>query len=92
MKTFKRIPLPDHEYIFIVQWSDVTSFKLKRHYSKISGTVHWTVDASLDALQVINEYEPGLWYDLEVGNVVQELTRHGFTETEATELEFKMYN
>lgn len=92
MKTFKRIPLTDHEYLFIIHWSDTTSFKLKRHYSNISGTVHYSVEIELGTLGVFRDYAPDLFYDLEHGNVIDVLKMYGFEEVNPTPLEFKMYN
>lgn len=90
MRTFKRIPLPEHEYIIIVQYGDAKII-FKRHYSKLTDTVHYTIEAEPWVLRVFQDYIQDFWYAVEGDGIINTLRNMEFTEIEATELEFKMY-
>lgn len=93
MKTFKRIPIPDHECIFICKFEDV-QFVIKRCHSKITGTVSYIIlETGVWTLYLIEQYIPDLWYTFyqEDANAIEILKEFGFTEVDPTESEFKIY-
>lgn len=90
MRTFKRIPLPDHEYLIVVDFDD-SRIVFKRNYLRTSGNVYYTAKAEPITFALIQERLPDLWRSLDSDNILTVLLGLGFSEVDWTKTEFELY-
>jgi len=92
MKTFKRIPLSNHDYLFIVNYAPDRSFKLRYCYNQISGGYMGTqIICFFEVIRGVNNIIPDFLEQFDDMSPLESLKGMGFVEVDATELEFKMY-
>lgn len=93
MKTFKRIPQANKDYLFIVEFDNGSSIQMKNTYSYISGTYTGTkISGYVETVRLVLAIMPNFLEEFDGYDPINSLKLLGFIEVEPTKLEFTMYS